>query len=271
MLKDVDPRLVRCAREARSQHRHLYVMKLPLASPYRERIGFEKKAGKKHPVFRIQHEAEILFRALTANEFDQFSQEAQFTDITEDVVRTAVLWPKKTWKKHPLQYVAPGHFDALRDQIIEISGFGSDEALEQGIQHGRDQANNIYGAIQAFICKAFPAYTPISISTLPWLDQVKLLGMAEVLLATEFPLTEILKGMNEEDVSRPPRDFSKLPVFSEGELEEMRTDSQRQAMVKQMHDRRREATGAEVDEQARRRVDEVARKRMEQERQSGAG
>lgn len=282
MLPNVDPRLVRRAREARPRYRHLYIMRLPLVRPYRDRVGWKKEQGKKVPVIQERREMDFLFRALTAVEFDQFEYEETLfgpeayerglSVVAEEVVRAALIYPDRPWNKNPIHLVSPGHFEACWKRVIEVSGFGSEDGLKQGLQYGRQQANTVLGAVQAFICRAMPRYSPLDIAELPWLDQVRLLGMAEVLLGQEFPLKDILNPQAQYD--KPPVNFDQLPVLTEQEADVMRGDSARQAMIAEMHDRRRHAQSEEGRREAQqRRIDQVARKRaeLERERQHGRG
>lgn len=259
MILDLNPRLLEAVRRARKTYRHLFASRIPLVKPIKRKLrDAEGRVTKKHVELTS---VDILFRALSASEFDSYSNLAQYGDVTESIVRDAVLYPqtKKTWLKHPLQMTSPGHFEGLRDRIIEVSGYGDEQALKAGINIGRQESNDIYAVIETFICKAFPKYDPITVHNLPWLDQVKLLGAAEVLLGTEFPLKEILNPKPAEKTSKLPN-FDELPVFSEQQLDEIR-QGRRTDLIRDQLDRQTSYTQSPQDQ----RLEAVRQQRSEKQ------
>lgn len=224
MLRNLHPNLLEAVRRYRGKYRHLFASRLSLVKPVKRKLrDAEGHVTKKHVEITS---IDVLFRALSASEFESYAKLAEFGDVTESIVRDAVLYPqtRKAWLKHPLQMVSPGHFEGLRDRIIEVSGYGDEDAFRAGISLGRQEANQLYAIAEAFICKAFPSYDPISVHNLAWLDQARLLAAAEVVLGQEFPLKEILNPKPEQATSRIP-DASELPVLTPNQIDSMRSGS----------------------------------------------
>jgi len=252
-VQDLDPRLLEAARRARKKYRHIFASRIPLVKTVKRKLrDAEGRPTKKHVEL---HQVDVLFRALTAFEFDAFANDSEHGDITEAVIREAVLWPQtnKNWMKHPLQMASPGHFEGLRDRIIEVSGFGDVKAFEGGLEMGRQEAGSLYAVAEAFICKAFPRYDPFMLQQLPWLDQVRLLGAAEVVLGQEFPLKDILNPKKEptERKTRIP-DASELPSQRDVEMMGDTSEGGRAAAIQKM--RQEAAAWAQIPEEERRAI-----------------
>lgn len=191
----------------------------------------------------------MIFRPLTHAEFENFSKSADSGDVTDDVVRAALLWPRtKKWSQNPVRLVLPGTFETLAKMVVDLSGFQDPNAYQEGMKYGAGESMKISSAVEIFICKAFPRYTPTDVANMDMMQQVQLLGQAQHILGMDFPMKEFFKP------PKPPRDASKidwdnLPTISAGEIELERSVSHQRIHHQKIQ-----------EQKARRAIEEKAKK-----------
>lgn len=118
-----------------------------------------------------------LTRPLTWREHKQLVELGQDDVETPDkIVELTLLHPES------IDDVLAGVVDTLANAIVNVSGFSTMEAFEEGIEWGREQANLLEQQLIMMICKAFPAYKPEELYEYPFLDLMLRWGMAEQML-----------------------------------------------------------------------------------------
>lgn len=193
----------------------------------------------------------LIFRPLTHAEFENFSQSASSGDVTDEVVRAALLWPRTSkWSENPVRRILPGTFESLASLVVDLSGFQDPKAYKEGMQYGIDQSMTISSAVEIFICKAFPSYTPRDVADMDMMQQVTLLGQAQHILGIDFPMKEFFKP------PKPPRDASKidwdrLPTLTAGQIELERSTAHQRIHAKKIQEQKTErAIAAKAEKQA---------------------
>lgn len=267
-----NPALVEAAFEAKQQHHELLVMELPL---------MPERSGPPSTTRPVAPMGDFIFRLLTFSEFDTFSKIAQLGDVSDIVVKAALVYPSEPWDKNLIQNVEPGFFEEAASIIVEASGFESKHGMFENLNTGRSLSNTIYGAAQMFICKAFSAISPRDIGMMTMPEMFRYLAMSEQMLAvegrpTEFPIREFFKA-NKTRTERGyiPKDFSRLRVLTDDQAEAMKASGRMEAISNAIADRRAldqnpEAKAARSVEIRRRKMAEIAARR-EMDARAGAG
>jgi hypothetical protein len=186
---------------------------------------------------------QVLFRALTLLEFQRITAMAETTDIADEVILSAVLFPKtENIQDSPLQELPPGTYEQLVMSILDISGFMNKAAFEATIPYARMQAMEIYNQMAIFVCKAFPSYKPDDFNDLPLEDQLALVAKAEFSLGTDFPWNSFFNAPKKQKVESsdvPKGDFSGLPVYTPAQLEAMTNGDIRKETAQRIDVRRK--------------------------------
>lgn len=259
----VSPALLEAAYDAKQRDEELLLMELPIL----QQCAGEGPPSATRPVAST---GDFLFRLLTFGEFDTFSKLAKFGDVAELVLKATVVFPKAPWEEHPLNLVEAGVYEEAAALIIETSGFEAKSAMFANLNLGRQLSNTIYGAAHMFICKAFPGMDPRSLSRMSMPEMFRFLAMSEQMLAvegkpTEFPLRGFFSGKHRVqggpfDVPGADR-WSRLPTYSEMQLDAMKAGDRAAAVARANEDRR--ALAKDPEARANRSV-EIRRRKMEE-------
>lgn len=247
MLGQSDPGLLRAAHDARRANHEITLVELPFSNPV-------KGVGR------------FLFRAMNYLEFDAYAKDAQLGDITDILMEEMLLYPRtEKWEENPIHEVEAGQYEEMAVLLVKGSGFDEKRSLLEAQGHGRSMASTPFSAAQMFICKAFPGMSPAEVARLPVLETFRLVGMAEHMLGSDgqplqFPLRDFF-GDQKPKGARAPLDFSRLPVYSQRQLNEMQGDARAEFVADAIRKRRE----VERDPEAKaRRGLEIRRNRMAQ-------
>ena len=142
-----------------------------------------------------------VFRPLSWAEFRELGECQQNSPASYmKIVEAGLLWPSIL-----IDDCLAGIPHKLFQMIMEISGFGNQEAFSTGLDWARKEVKTgvDYMAI-AMICKAFP-YKPEDLDKKPFLDIMLLLAMSEQILEAELTLEEPEQDKQDNTARRKSR------------------------------------------------------------------
>lgn len=118
-----------------------------------------------------------IVRPLTRREFSFYS-ELEGHEVERAIVDACVLYPDTDL----LDECTLGIDNYLSRAVLNISGFSSEDTLIDGVIEAREEAKSLESAITIYICKAFPKYTPDDVDDMTFMEQMRLVALAEQII-----------------------------------------------------------------------------------------